>query len=170
MSRELQLLRHAKSAWDTTAPTDFERPLAKRGRHDAPGIGDWLRQEGLVPELVISSPAARAKETAELVCEAMDFKKKHIQWESAMYMAEEEDLLQVLADCAPKARSVMLIGHNPGMEDLMRYLLGDAVETPADGKLLPTATLARLEMPKDWEDLQPGCATLIAIRRPPKAV
>ena len=61
---------------------------------------------------------------------------------------------------------VILIGHNPGLEDLLRFLLGDEVETPADGKLLPTATVARLEMPKDWEKLTAGCARLLELRRP----
>jgi phosphohistidine phosphatase len=63
----------------------------------------------------------------------------------------------------------MLIGHNPGMEELMRYLLGDAVETPSDGKLLPTATLARLELPKDWRNLKTGSAKLLEVRRPRRA-
>jgi phosphohistidine phosphatase len=60
----------------------------------------------------------------------------------------------------------MLIGHNPGLEDLMRHLLGDEVETPVDGKLLPTSTVARLEMPKDWRNLEAGCAKLLDLRRP----
>jgi phosphohistidine phosphatase len=76
MSRELLLLRHAKSDWETGALDDFDRPLAKRGRKEAPGVGEWLLREGLVPDLVISSPAERAKETASLVCDAMDFKKR----------------------------------------------------------------------------------------------
>lgn len=166
MARQLLLLRHAKSAWDTPATSDFDRPLAKRGRAEAPLVGEWLAQNDLVPALVISSTAQRARETALLVCEAMDYKKKHILWEDDIYMAEVPALLEVLADCPDKANSVMLIGHNPGLEELLRYLLGDEVETPPDGKLLPTATVARLEMPKKWDKLEPGCARLIEIQRP----
>ena len=68
MPRELQLLRHAKSDWETGALNDFDRPLAKRGLKEAPGVGAWLLEEGRVPDLVVSSPAQRAKETALLVC------------------------------------------------------------------------------------------------------
>lgn len=166
MSRELQLLRHAKSDWETGALSDFDRPLAKRGLKEAPGIGAWLLEEGLVPDLVVSSPALRAKETALLVCAAMDYHKKHILWHEGLYAAEVSALLDALASCRTKPRVVMLIGHNPGMEELMRYLLGDAVETPPDGKLLPTATLARLELPKDWRKLKTGSAKLLEVRRP----
>lgn len=166
MSRELLLLRHAKSDWETGALDDFDRPLAKRGRKEAPGVGEWLLREGLVPDLVISSPAERAKETASLVCDAMAFKKKDIFWDEDVYAAEVPSLLGVLSRCPAKARAVMLIGHNPGLEDLMRHLLGDEVETPVDGKLLPTSTVARLEMPKDWRNLEAGCAKLLDLRRP----
>jgi phosphohistidine phosphatase len=160
------LLRHAKSDWETGALSDFDRPLAKRGRKEAPGVGEWLLEESLVPDLLISSTAERAKETALLVGEAMDYKKKHILWDENIYMAEVPALLGVLADCPTKTRAVMLIGHNPGLEELMRYLLGAEVETPPDGKLLPTATVARLEMPKDWHKLESGCAKLLGLRRP----
>lgn len=166
MPRELQLLRHAKSDWETGALSDFDRPLAKRGLKEAPGIGTWLLEEDLVPDLVISSPAQRAKETAILVCAAMAYHKKHILWHEELYAAEVSALLDTLASCRTKPRVVMLIGHNPGMEELMRYLVGDRVETPPDGKLLPTATLARLEMPKKWGKLEVGCAKLLDVHRP----
>ena len=78
MPRELQLLRHAKSDWETGALNDFDRPLAKRGLNQAPGIGTWLLEEDLVPDLVLSSPAQRAKETALLVCAAMELSLIHI--------------------------------------------------------------------------------------------
>lgn len=169
MSRELLLLRHAKSDWETAALSDFDRPLAKRGRKDAPGVGAWLAEEGLVPDRVISSPAERAKETAVLVCEAMDYDKKKIRWDEDLYAAEVSALLAALAECQSKPRVVMLVGHNPGMEDLMRYLLGDEVQTPPDGKLLPTAAIARLAMPDDWQHLEAGSAKLIDVRRPRRA-
>ena len=71
MSRELLVLRHAKSAWDTNAPSDFERPLAKRGRRAAPRVGRWLEEQGLIPDHVVSSPAERAKQTVIAVCQAL---------------------------------------------------------------------------------------------------
>lgn len=166
MPRELLLLRHAKSDWESGALNDFDRPLAKRGHQDAPRVGEWLSQEGLVPDLVVSSPAARARETALQVCKAMQVKEKKIVWDGEIYESGVSSLLAVLGRCPEKSRAVLLIGHNPGLEDLLRYLLGEDVETPADGKLLPTATVARLEMPKDWEQLTAGCAKLLELRRP----
>lgn len=170
MPRELLILRHAKSDWDSGATRDFDRPLAKRGKKDAPRVGEWLYREGLVPDLVISSSAERARQTADRVCKSMDFKKKKIQWDDDVYAAGVADLLRVLARCPAETRTVLLVGHNPGLEDLVCYLAADEVEEPSDGKLLPTAALARLEMPDDWSVLEAGCAQLIAVTRPRKLV
>lgn len=166
MSRELLLLRHAKSDWNVGTSSDFERPLTKRGKKDASRAGKWLYREGLVPDLVISSPAERARQTAAKVCKSMDYKKNKIQWESEIYAGNVAELLRVLGRCPRNAHTVLLVGHNPGLEDLVLYLAGDDVEEPADGKLLPTATLARLETGDDWSTLDQGCAQLIAIARP----
>jgi phosphohistidine phosphatase len=168
MPRELLILRHAKSDWSSGASKDFDRPLAKRGKKDAPLVGAWLYREGLVPDLVISSPAERARQTAVKVCKSMDYKKKKIQWEGEVYAAGVEVFLRVLGRCSRDARTVLLVGHNPGLEDLIRFLAADELDDPADGKLLPTATLVRLEMPDDWSALETGCAHLIAVTRPRK--
>lgn len=170
MPRELLILRHAKSDWDSGAARDFDRPLARRGKKDAPRVGEWLYREGLVPDQVISSPAERARQTAVKVCKSMDFKKKKIRWDDEVYEAGVADLLGVLARCSREARTVLLVGHNPGLEDLVRYLAADEAEEPLDGKLLPTAALARLEMPDDWSALEVGCAQLVDVTRPRKLV
>lgn len=166
MPRELLLLRHAKSDWDENVASDFQRPLAKRGKSDAPKVGAWLYREGLVPDHVISSPAERARQTATKVCKRLDFKKKAISWDAAIYEAGVGDLLGVLARCPETAATVLLIGHNPGLEELLAHLLGEEPERPEDGKLLPTAAVARLEMPADWTSLAAGSAQLISITRP----
>lgn len=166
MSRELLILRHAKSDWSTDASSDFERPLAERGRNDAPRMGAWMRKKGLVPRHVVSSPAERARETAVLVCNALDIKKKDIRWDTRIYAAEVSELIAALADCPGDASSVLLVGHNPGLEDLVEHLVADDLDIPEDGKLLPTATLARLEMPDDWSGLDRGVARLKSITRP----
>jgi len=165
MSRHLLLLRHAKSAWGTEAATDFARPLNRRGEHDAPRLGRWLRQQGLIPDYVVSSPAERAKQTALKVCKELDLEEERLHWEPRIYEATPGELLQILADCPETARTVLLVGHNPGLELLLRYLC-DSAPTPADGKLLPTATVAQLRMPADWRQLDPHCARLLAITRP----
>jgi len=166
MPRELLILRHAKSDWGTSAPSDFARPLAKRGKKDAPRVGAWLYREGMVPEAVISSPAERARETTRKVCKSMDFKEEKVVWDDRIYAAGLSELSQVLARCPADASTVLLVGHNPGLEDLLEFLVGDDLEVPLDGKILPTAALARLEMPDDWSALRAGCAQLISMNRP----
>ncbi len=165
MARHLLVLRHAKSAWDTDAETDFDRPLAKRGKKDAPRMGKWLREHELIPDHVVCSPAERARQTAVAVCKPLGVDKKSICWDAQIYMGTTEALLEVLGDCPPAAGMVMIVGHNPGLEDLVEYLCG-VVEVPADGKLLPTATLAYLEMPDAWDSLAAGSARLLSITRP----
>jgi phosphohistidine phosphatase len=168
MPRELLILRHAKSDWHAGARSDFDRPLAKRGKKDAPRVGEWLYREGLVPDLVVSSPAQRAKQTVIRVCDSMDVNKKAILWEDEIYEGGLERLLNVLARCPDDASTVLLVGHNPGLEELLIHLAGEGIETPTGGTLLPTAALARLEMPQDWSRLEPGCAELLALVRPRK--
>ncbi|MBK1704813.1 SixA phosphatase family protein [Halochromatium glycolicum] len=165
MSRELLLLRHAKSDWDTDAASDIERPLAKRGRREAPRIGEWLYREGLVPALIVSSPAERARETTLKVCKGLDYKKRDVQWDLAVYDAGLDELLQVLAKYPKEPASLLLVGHNPGLEDLLRYLTDGDLEELANGKLLPTAALARLEMPEDWSSLVAGAGVLVNLVR-----
>jgi phosphohistidine phosphatase len=165
MSRELLLLRHAKSDWDSDAASDIDRPLAKRGRREAPRIGEWLYREGLVPSLIVSSPAERARETTLRVCKGLDYKKRDVHWDASVYDAGLDELLGVLSQYARAPASVLLVGHNPGLEDLLRYLADGEVEEPLNGKLLPTAALARLEMPDDWSSLDAGVAALVTIVR-----
>ena len=164
--RELLLLRHAKSDWGVDNAKDFDRPLAKRGKTDAPRVGAWLYREGLVPDHVVSSPAQRARQTATKICKALEFKVRDIVWDERLYEADVRHLLAVLADCPVTARLVLLVGHNPGLEDLVRHLVGDELEEPDDRKMLPTAAVARIEMPKVWNGLERGCGQLISLTRP----
>nr|VFK13023.1 MAG: phosphohistidine phosphatase [Candidatus Kentron sp. LFY] len=164
-TRELLLLRHAKSDWKVAVSSDFERPLSKRGARDAPRVGQWLNRQGLRPDLVISSPATRAHRTARQVCKAFGIEENHIDWEARIYDSDTRVLLDILAECSPQAARVLLVGHNPGLVLLLTYLCS-ALESPPDGKILATATLARLGMPPDWRALHPGSATLLSLTRP----
>jgi len=163
--RELLVLRHAKSSWDDASRADRDRPLAPRGRRDAPRMGRWLRDHDLVPDRVLSSPAARARETVEAVVEALGG-GIDVHLEERIYLGSAGELRRVLVGCPAACRRVLLVGHNPGLEDLVRELVGGAVEEPADGKLLPTAALARLAVRGTWSALGPGTATLVEIVRP----
>ena len=98
MPRRLLILRHAKSSWDSGASTDFERPLAKRGKRDAPRMGHWLKKQHLKLGHVVSSPAERARQTTLEVCKVLGVKKKRISWDDRIYDGYTKQLLQVLAD------------------------------------------------------------------------
>jgi len=166
MPRHLLLLRHAKSDWDTGAAEDFERPLARRGEKDARRMGQWMHREGLLPDYVISSPAIRARETSYRVCRELGISKNDIHFDRRIYEADVTTLLAVLADCPQGRNTIMLVGHNPGLEELLTWLWGEKAALPEDGKLLPTATLARLRMPRDWAQLERGCGRMIVLTRP----
>jgi phosphohistidine phosphatase len=165
MSRELLILRHAKSAWDTDAATDFERPLAKRGKKAAPRVGRFLFQQGLVPDFVVSSPATRARQTVIAVCGQMDISPDQINWDDRIYGGWTASLVSVLTDCPDDARRVLIAGHNPGLETLLQHLCHHRVPIPADGKLLPTAAVAHLQIDSEWSNLDGGVAQLLSITR-----
>jgi phosphohistidine phosphatase len=165
MSRTLILLRHGKSDWSTD-DDDFDRPLKKRGKNASAAAGQWLSHHKLSPDYVISSPANRALQTAEIACKAMGINQKSIFRQRHIYLATAEELLHVLADCPQQAQRVMLVGHNPGMEDLLYSLVKGNLTIPDDGKIMPTATLAVLEMPDDWAKLDIGAVKLEFLIRP----
>ena len=165
MTAELLILRHGKSDWEVDAD-DFHRPLKDRGKRGAQRMGVWLLQRELVPDHIVASPAERALVTAEKLCKAMGHGAQGIVTDERVYGAGVRDLLQVLGDCPSRARRVLLVGHNPGLEMLLSFLVDGALPLPEDGKLLPTATLARLTIDSGWGDLQAGCARLESITRP----
>jgi phosphohistidine phosphatase len=164
MNRELWLLRHAKSDRDL-AVDDFDRPLKKRGKHAAQRLGEGLHQQHLIPDWIISSPAKRALATAHIVHKAIDKKGLVIVEDKRLYQEGFERLKTVLAECPLEARRVMLVGHNPELEDLLIYLVG-AAHLPDNDKLLPTAALARLLLPNDWSYLDAGSAELLYMTCP----
>ncbi|MGR9115752.1 MAG: SixA phosphatase family protein [Gammaproteobacteria bacterium] len=163
MIRELMLLRHGKSDWSVDSD-DFNRPLNKRGKKAALKVGEWLQHQGLVPDWIVSSPALRALNTAERVVKVIGLQSKAINLDMRIYQADVLELKNVLANCPAHTRRVLLVGHNPELEALLLYL-AEAVEMPEDGKLMATATLARLRMPEDWNNLELHCAELVSITR-----
>lgn len=152
ISKELLLLRHGKSDWKA-GTSDFYRPLNKRGKHNAHQMGKWLARQKLTPDLIISSPAVRALTTAEIVCEAMGLAAYSIQTEKSIYEASLADLRQVLLYIPDSIQRLLLIGHNPGFESLLSHLAPN-IPIPDDGKLMPTATLAYLQLDPQWSFLQ----------------
>lgn len=165
MNSELLILRHGKSDW-SAGTDDFHRPLKERGELGAQRMGQWMQQQGLIPDHVVSSPAERAITTAEKACKAMGLDTRKIIRDQRVYGAYEDELVAVLRECPEQARRVMIVGHNPGLEDLVVHLADTPPPLPEDGKLVPTATLARLQINCGWERLGQGCAKVLSITRP----
>ena len=165
MPAELLILRHAKSDWAQNV-SDFERPLNSRGERDAPRMGRWLLAQDLQPDAVLCSPATRARQTLEAVCTQAHIPVQDIQWIDALYLAALENLLHQLHETPAKTRRLLLVGHNPGLEDLLLHLAQPPVPRKSNGKLLTTAALARLRLAHGWSDLAPGTAQVLQIQYP----
>lgn len=155
--RTLYLLRHAKSSWKDDSLRDFDRPLKGRGRDAAEQMGKVLAEEKSVSDagklVVISSPAVRARETTEIVLRSSGLKVEP-RFDERIYEAEVRTLLEVIATIPDKAKTAMLVGHNPGFENLLAYLTGVDQQ-------MPTCALARIEF-KDqgWSELAEGSGKL----------
>jgi phosphohistidine phosphatase len=157
--KNLLLLRHAKSDWDDPSLRDFDRPLAARGERDAPKIGKALRKRGPAPDLIMSSPAARAKQTVEAVAKAARFELE-IKFNQAIYDASSPELLQLIRSLPDDSSCVLLVGHNPGFEDLVGRLSGSH-------ERMPTAALACIQFQIDkWEDVDDGKGKLAWLLTP----
>ncbi|MCO6442067.1 MAG: histidine phosphatase family protein [Nitrococcus mobilis] len=166
MSRELLILRHGKSDWDGKTAGDFDRPLAKRGRKAVKRMARWLGEQKCWPDRILSSPALRAKQTALGLCRQAGLPTELIFWREAIYEADLGVLLKVLAESDPGDTRVMIVGHNPGCEELVVHLTGQSIPVESQTPALPTAALAHLAMPDDWTRLERGCARLLALVRP----
>ena len=174
--RELVLLRHAKSAWPDLP--DHERPLAGRGRRDAPVMGRWLRAAGHVPDRVLCSTARRTRETWELAQPELETAPP-VSFEDRVYEASAGELLDLARDAPPEVKTLLIVGHAPGIPELALMLAGAA--TPADrgggsdagpeavGRMrakFPTAAVAVLELAGPWDQLGPGAARLTSFVTP----
>lgn len=152
--RRLMLLRHAKSNWPTGV-ADRDRPLAARGREAAPMMGRYLADELLLPDLVLISPARRTVETWELVAPMLP-EKPATQYEPRIYEAKTDRLLEVVQEIEGDVRTVLMIGHNPGLAELAQRLTGhgDRYAAARMSQKYPTAGLAVLDFAvDDWRDV-----------------
>lgn len=168
VTQELLILRHAKSDWGRGIESDYDRPLSARGRRDAPQVGTWLKAQDLRPDVLLSSPALRARETAQAVYAALGLTPEDltIRYEAGIYEAGRDTLLSVLGKVRPGTRRVLLIGHNPGLDSLLIHLCGQTLPYTGDGKLLTTAALARVGLSGGWQRLAKGSGRLMTLVRP----
>jgi phosphohistidine phosphatase len=158
--KELLVLRHAKSSWKFPDLDDHDRPLNKRGKRDAPRMGQLIRREGIVPERILTSTAKRARTTATLVAEACGYRGEPLATPQ-LYLASPDDYRELLAGLQAGVASAMVVGHNPGLEQLVEALTGAA-------ERMPTAALARIWLElNDWTGIVGPCrARLLELWRP----
>ena len=166
--KTLTLLRHAKSGWDDAVQRDFDRPLNPKGRRAAALVGRHLKREGFGFDQVVASPALRVQQTLDEV--ASGYGRTIVPaWDRRIYLASAATLLDVVRDLPDEAPTALLVGHNPGLEDLVLLLVPDAAPGLRDAveEKYPTASVAELHLPIDhWRDVAEGGARLNRFVRP----
>lgn len=166
--RTLLLLRHAKSSWADPLVSDHDRPLAPRGEHAAQRIAAHLRTAGIRPELVLCSSARRTRDTLDALRPVLDATSE-IRIEDDLYGADAREMIDRLRTLDPTVSSAMIIGHNPGLQELALALAGDGVESAARQlrAKFPTCALATLDLSgSDWAGLREGQANLTSLVLP----
>ena len=163
--KRLYLLRHAKSSWDDSSLPDHDRPLAGRGRRASKAIARHLREEDIKPDLVLCSSARRGRETLDRLEKALG--ASTVQVEDDLYAASATQLLDRVRSVPDSVESVMLIGHNPGLQELALGLARASATADELAAKYPTAALATLEFSaSSWRELDNGAADLVALVRP----
>lgn len=146
MTKTLLIMRHGKSSWKDKSLPDIKRPLKKRGEEDSEVIGKILKHKKLLPNVILTSPAKRARQTAEIVAKEAGIPKR-VKLVDTLYMAEVQDIFNVLRDLEGNPNRVMIVGHNPGLEAVLQMLNGCA-------ESLPTGAMAHLRLAvDDWKTL-----------------
>lgn len=142
---QLIIMRHAKSDWREEGRPDFDRPLAKRGRKAAKQIGRWLKQQQFGIDQILCSPALRAKQTGQLVLEQLKLPQKSMLYDSRIYEASLSDLIALIHQYSEDIHTLLVIGHNPGLDQLLCHLSKESPPLSRSGKLLTTAAVAVLD-------------------------
>jgi phosphohistidine phosphatase len=156
--KTLYVIRHAKSSWAEPVANDFDRKLNDRGKRDAPQMGKRLKEKGVYPDLLLSSPAKRALSTANRIADVLKYSKDKIKTVSTLYHADEDTILSAVQDVKNKHDIVMLCGHNPGLTDFANAI--SSVEINIDN--IPTCGIVALSLPVDsWKEVSWKSAKLL---------
>ena len=170
-NKQLILLRHAKSDWYSSAPSDHARPLNHRGRRDAPKVGRWLREQGYAPQRIICSTARRTRETLQLAYDAADWGDLatdiNIDFDDALYMASASAIVDIITENLSAHDRLMIVGHNPGMDSvLLRYCPDVTMRENLSGKLMTTAAVAIIQFSGQFSGADLADAVLLEFQRP----
>jgi phosphohistidine phosphatase len=167
--KRLTLLRHAKSDWDDPVKRDFDRPLNGRGERAAALIGQFAKSKSMAFDHLVASPAVRVVETLDTFFEGYGQRIEPI-WDRRIYLASSVTLIDVIRDIPDSAESALLVGHNPGLEDLILDLVADNGKSPLRDEVeikFPTASLAAIDLAVDrWVDVEKDGGALTAFTRP----
>ena len=161
MRRQLTLLRHAKSSWGDAKLKDRSRPLSERGERDAPMMGQRMLARGARPTLIITSPAVRARQTAQIVAREIGYPQEFLQREEDLYLASPDEIVAVIARQDSSFKDVVVCGHNPGLTELANRLTGAGIDNvPTTGVVVIGLDL------KNWADLDGARGELLLFDYP----
>ncbi|HWA35718.1 MAG TPA: histidine phosphatase family protein [Cyclobacteriaceae bacterium] len=159
--KTLYLVRHAKSSWEDQGLADFDRPLSDRGVSDAPRMGRRITEYKQHPQLIYSSPAVRALNTAKIIASAIDYPEQSIVTDRRVYHSDADALLDIVRKFADDTECVMLVGHNPGLTQFANALLGETIDN------ISTCGVVRAELKiTSWRAAKWGCGKLISFDTP----
>lgn len=158
--KKLYLIRHAKSSWAEMNQKDIERPLNKRGLHDAPLMGQLLKNKGMIPEMMVSSPAVRAFTTAQIIAKELDYDVDLIYRESQIYEATLKDMLDVIGSLPDNIYAAMIFGHNPTFTYLCNYFGEELMNLPTCGVISIESSA------KSWADVNEHNAKVVRLDFP----
>ena len=159
--KKLYLVRHAKSSWKYPALDDFERPLNKRGRSDAPKMGQWLKNEQIRPDVILSSPASRAAMTARIIAENLEYPLAQIKYIDVIYDASLNDLLNIISHIDNRYTKAFLVGHNPGLTFLANALGNSHVTN------ISTCGIYALDLDiSTWKTVSEKCGSCLFYKSP----
>jgi phosphohistidine phosphatase len=159
--KQLFICRHAKSSWKHPELTDFDRPLNNRGKEDTPKMGSILADKGVRPDLILTSPANRAKTTARIIADALNYPLADILEIAGIYLADTRTLINILSNFPNNINSIMIFGHNPGLTDLANLLGTFYIDN------MPTCSIVALQFDmNDWSKLKSEKGDLIFFEYP----
>jgi phosphohistidine phosphatase len=161
--KTLLLIRHAKSSWVEPGLSDIDRPLSKRGKNDAPKMGELIREKEGSVDLMISSPAKRAKSTAKRIAEKLDYKKKNIETSKLLYMADTDDFFKVIKEVPDDVNKLMLFSHNYGITYFANYISDSNIDN------IPTCGVVRVDFEiSSWKHAEKQKGQLVYFEYPKK--
>lgn len=161
--KTLYIIRHAKSDWNDPSLSDFQRPLNKRGEKNAPFMGELLAREMIHPDLILSSPAVRAKTTAEEIAQKVGYERKKIIYKDDLYMGGIHEIEGILKKISDSTHTVFLIAHNPGLTDFAEYVSGYVIDN------IPTCGIFCVRLKdNEWKSIGKDAAVYVSFEYPKK--